>query len=195
MNIGAHDDPPDMTSILQTRRSPSLDAFTGEGPDAVTLETMLTLASRVPDHGKLAPWRFILFQGEGRARAGAILSGVFAAANPEAEARRVEAERKRLLMAPLVVAVASRPVSHPKVPEWEQVLSAGAVCMSLVVAATALGFGATWLTEWYAYDRTALDRLGFAPDERAAGFIHIGRVARAREDRPRPALDAIVTRF
>ena len=102
---------------------------------------------------------------------------------------------QRLARAPLVIAVVSRAAPHVKIPEWEQVLSAGAAAMSLVIAAHALGFGATWITEWYAYDRSVLDALGLAPHEKIAGFVHIGRPAHAPEDRPRPALADIVTRF
>jgi len=107
----------------------------------------------------------------------------------------VEAERARLLRAPLVIAVVSRAAPHVKIPEWEQVLSAGAATMSLVMAAHALGYGANWITEWYAYDRGALDALGLAPHEKIAGFVHIGRPPAPPEDRPRPPLEEIATRF
>ncbi len=185
----------DLIAVLRTRRSPSLDMFTGAGPDEPELQTLLTVASRVPDHGKIAPWRFIVFTGEARERAGALIADVYATENPDAEPRRIEAERRRLLGAPLVICVVSRPVAHPKVPEWEQVLSAGAVCTSLLVAATTMGFGALWLTEWYGYNKEVLGRLGLGADERVAGFIHIGRTSGVREDSPRPPLDAIVARF
>ena len=99
------------------------------------------------------------------------------------------------MRAPLVIAVVSRAAPHGKIPEWEQVLSAGAAAMGLVLAAHALGYGANWITEWYAYDRTVLDALGLAPHERMAGFIHIGRPPGPPEDRPRPPLDEIVVRF
>ena len=102
---------------------------------------------------------------------------------------------KRLARAPLVIAVVSRAGPHVKIPEWEQVLSAGAAATSLVMAAYALGFAASWLTEWYAYDRRVLDALGVAPNEKIAGFVHIGRAAKPTEDRPRPPLDQIVSRF
>jgi nitroreductase len=97
--------------------------------------------------------------------------------------------------APLVIAVVSRAGPHVKIPEWEQQLSAGASAMSLVFAAHAMGYAASWITEWYAYDRRVLDALGLAPNERIAGFVHIGRPAKPPEDRERPNLDAIVTRF
>jgi nitroreductase len=109
--------------------------------------------------------------------------------------QQIEAERDRLARAPLVIAVVSRAAPHVKIPEWEQVLSAGAAAMNLVTAAHALGYGANWITEWYAYDRAVLDALGLAPHERIAGFIHIGRPPGPPEDRPRPPLAEIATRF
>jgi len=156
---------------------------------------MLEIAARVPDHGKLAPWRFVVFAGEGRDRAGAIVAEVFAKANPGADQLQLATERKRFSLAPLVIGVVSRAGPHEKIPEWEQVLSAGAVCMNLIVAANALGYASVWLTEWYAYDRAVLDRLGIAPHEKIAGFVHIGRAPGPREDRPRPVLADVVTRF
>lgn len=181
-------------SLLSTRRSVAPVALSGPGPDSSQIETLLRLASRVPDHGKLAPWRFIVFEGAGRERAGDMIAEAFARLEPDAPQNRIDAERKRLMLAPLVIAVVSR-VNSAKVPAWEQELSAGAVCMNLLIAATAMGFGASWLTQWYSYDRDVLTRFGLADHERIAGFIHIGRSETAPADRPRPALDEIVTRF
>lgn len=181
--------------LLKTRRSAPAASLAEPGPTAAELETLLTIAARVPDHGKLAPFRFILFQGEGRARAGDIIAKVFAAANPDADADRLAAERKRLALAPIAIAVVSRAGPHEKIPEWEQIMTAGAVCMNLIIAANALGFAAVWLTEWYAYDRAVLQRLGLASSEKIAGFVHIGRNPAPRDDRPRPALADIVTSF
>lgn len=181
--------------LLKSRRSAPPAALSGPGPGPREIEVILELAARVPDHGKLAPWRFIVFEGAGQTRAGAVIAEVFAALHPDADAARIEAERGRLSQAPLVIAVVSRAAPHPKIPEWEQVLSAGAVCMNLVVAANALGYACAWLTGWHAYDADVLARLGVAPQEKIAGFIHIGRCDAPREDRVRPALDEIVTRF
>jgi nitroreductase len=186
---------PDALKLLTTRRSFKAVELAGPGPSAAEVDTLLTVASRVPDHGKLTPWRFIVFEGEARRAAGAAIAAAFAAKYPQAEPERVAAERARLLRAPLVIAVVSRAGPHVKIPEWEQVLSAGAAAMSLVIAAHALGYGANWITEWYAYDRGVLDALGLAPHERIAGFVHIGRPPGPPEDRPRPPLDAIATRF
>ena len=149
----------------------------------------------MPDHGKLAPWRFILFEGDARATAGETIASVFRADRPDATADQIDFERKRLARAPLVIAVVSRAGPHVKIPEWEQQLSAGASAMSLVFAAHAMGYAASWITEWYAYDRRVLDALGLSPNERIAGFVHIGRPAKPPEDRERPNLDSIVTRF
>jgi nitroreductase len=185
----------DIISLLSTRRSAPPIQMRGPGPDAEQLQTILTLASRVPDHGKLAPWRFIIFEGEARLRAGEILAEIFARREPAAEAQRLEQERGRFARAPLVVAVVSRAAPHVKVPEWEQQLSAGAVCMALTVAAVGLGFRTAWLTEWCAYDREVMSRFGLADNERIAGFIHIGRVENGPEDRSRPDLEGLITRF
>ncbi len=182
-------------ALLQTRRSLKPVELGGPGPSPTDLDTLLTIASRVPDHGKLAPWRFIVFEGESQLKAGAAIAAAFVAKYPDAAPDQIEFERRRLARAPLVIAVVSRAAPHVKIPEWEQVLSAGAAAMCLVIAAQALGFGAAWITEWYAYDRSVLDALGLAPHEKIAGFVHIGRPTHAPEDRPRPALDDIVTRF
>jgi len=181
--------------LLQTRRSLKPAELIGPGPSPADLDTLLTIASRVPDHGKLTPWRFIVFEGESQLKAGAAIAAAFVAKYPDAKPDQIDFERRRLARAPLVVAVVSRAGPHVKIPEWEQVLSAGAAAMSLVIAAHALGFGAAWITEWYAYERGVLDALGLAAQEKIAGFVHIGRPAHAPEDRPRPTLADIVTRF
>jgi nitroreductase len=181
--------------LLKTRRSVKPIDLAGPPPSPAELETLLTIAARVPDHGKLVPWRFVVFQGDARLTAGETIAAHFKSDHPEATADQVEFERRRLARAPLVVAVVSRAAPHVKIPEWEQVLSAGAAAMNLVHAAHALGFAASWITEWYAYDRRVLDALGLAPHERIAGFVHIGRPVHPPEDRPRPPLAEIVTRF
>ena len=185
----------DTIQLLATRRSAPPVQMRGPGPTAEELRQILTLAARVPDHGKLAPWRFIIFEGEGRARAGDILAEIVARREPQAEAQRLELERGRFARAPLVIGVVSRAAPHVKIPVWEQELSAGAVCMALTVAATALGFRTAWLTEWCAYDREAMSRFGLADSERIAGYIYIGRVDSAPEDRVRPDLDSLTTVF
>jgi nitroreductase len=186
---------PDAIELLKTRRSVKPREMSGPGPSPAELETILTIGARVPDHGKLAPWRFIIFEGDARERAGEVIAKVFARKNPGAAAADVETERKRLTDAPLVIGIVSFTKPHPKVPAFEQELSAGASVMNIVTAATALGYGACWLTGWFSFDRDVLDGLGLKPDEKLAGFVHIGTPTRPSEDRPRPVLSEIVTRF
>ncbi|RFB81157.1 nitroreductase family protein [Methylovirgula sp. 4M-Z18] len=181
--------------LLQTRRSVAPLAMRGPGPTPEELNTLLTIAARVPDHGKLAPWRFIVFEGAARERAGALIASVFQADNPHATPEALEIERTRLARAPLVVGVVSRAAPHVKIPVWEQQMSAGAVCMNLTIAANAMGFVSAWLTEWYAYDRRVLETLGVNEHEQMAGFVHIGRFDQKPEDRVRPDLAEITTRF
>jgi nitroreductase len=186
---------PATLDLLLSRRSGSAKAMKGPGPDPDQLRRILAAGVRVPDHGKLTPWRFIVFDGDARHKAGDTIATVFKANNPQATDEQIAFERNRLARAPLVVAVVSRAAPHVKIPEWEQVLSAGAAAMNLVTAAHALGFAANWITEWYAYDRRVLDALGLAPSEKVAGFVHIGRPVKPPDDRPRPPLGEIVTRF
>src|SRR5690348_411876 len=186
---------PDALELLKTRRSIKPVELAGPAPSAAEIETLLTIASRVPDHGKLVPWRFIIFEGEAREAAGDAIAAAFCAKYPQASDEHVAAERSRLARAPLVIAVVSRAAPHVKIPEWEQQLSAGAAAMNLTNAAHAMGFAASWITEWYAYDRRVLARLGLTANERIAGFVHIGRPAKPPEDRDRPKLDEIVTRY
>lgn len=185
----------DTLELLKTRRSVKPIDLTGPGLTAAELDTLLTIGARVPDHGKLVPWRFIVFEGDARWKAGEAIAAAFLAKYPDAKPEHVEQEKARLAHAPLVVAVVSRAAPHVKIPEWEQILSAGAVAMSLVLAAHALGHAATWITEWYAYDRRVLDAFGLQPHEKIAGFVHIGHPAHVPEDRRRPLLTEIVTHF
>jgi nitroreductase len=186
---------PNAIDLLKTRRSVKPREMTSPGPSSAELETILTIGARVPDHGKLAPWRFIIFEGDARARAGEAIAGVFARKNPNASPAEIDVEKWRLTDAPLVIGVVSLTKPHPKVPPWEQEMSAGASAMNIVTAATALGYGACWLSGWFSFDRDVLDAFGLKADEKLAGLIHIGTVSRPSEDRPRPVLSDIVTRF
>lgn len=185
----------DAIDFLKTRRSVKPREMTGPGPSPAELDTILTIGARVPDHGKLAPWRFIIFEGDARVRAGEVIAKVFARKSPNASPAEIDVEKRRLTDAPLVIGVVSFTKPHPKVPPWEQELSAGASAMNIVTAATALGYGACWLTGWFAFDRDVLEGLGLKADEKLAGFIHIGTPGKPSDDRPRPALADIVTRF
>ena len=178
---------------LLTRRSVSANALQEPGPDEAELAQILTAAARVPDHKKLVPWRFLLFQGEGREAFGRMLAEVCREEEPDVGAFRLENEAKRFLRAPLVVAVISRVVKNPVAPEWEQTLSAGAACQNLIVAASALGYGAQWITEWCAYSEGVRKVLKLADNERVAGFVYIGTAKESPEERERPALGDIVT--
>ena len=181
--------------LLRTRRSVAPNLLGEPGPTQEEVDLLLTIAARVPDHGRLTPWRFIVIEGDARHRIGETIAAAYKADELAADPSRVEVERARLARAPLVIAVVSRARPHVKIPEWEQTMSAAAVCMNLVIAANAMGFATSWLTEWYAFDRRVLDALGLAPDEHIAGFIHIGRPTTPPVERPRPNLADIVTRF
>ncbi len=185
----------DALGLLLSRRSGSAKAMGEPGPDASQLDTILSAATRVPDHGKLTPWRFIIFEGTARAAFGDRLATLFQQSQPAAIEELVDAERRRFLRAPTVVAAISRAQGNAKVPEWEQILSAGAACMTLLTAAHALGFAGSWVTEWYAYDLRVRPILGLEAHERVAGFIYLGTPSVALEDRPRPELTAVVTRW
>lgn len=186
---------PDALELLKSRRSVKPQELLGPPPSDADIETLLTIASRVPDHGKLAPWRFIVFAGDARLRAGEAIAAAFVQKYPDATTDQIATEETRLARAPLVIAVVSRAAPHVKIPEWEQVLSAGAAAMNLLTGAYALGFAGAWITEWYAYDPAVLAAFGLKPHEKIAGFVHIGRMARPPDDRARPALADIVTRF
>lgn len=183
-------------ALLSARRSVKPDLLRPPGPTPDELGIILTLAARVPDHKKLAPWRFIVFEGEARARMGEVFAAACAAeeASPPSPVR-LEAERKRFLRAPLVVCVVSRVVPKPGAPEWEQVLSAGAACFNLCLAANALGYGTSWVTEWIAYSPRVRAALGLADHERVAGFVYVGTASTRPPDRERPVLADIVTRW
>lgn len=183
----------EMLTRLETRRSAPLRGLAEPGPDRDELRRMLTLAARVPDHGRLAPWRFIVVQGEARRALGERIDALYAAQNPDLPAWKRDMWTLYMLRAPLTVILVSRPDISAKVPEWNQVLSAGAAGMALTMAATALGFATQWLLKWPGRDAEAAALLGVTAGEKVAGFIHIGRPARLAEDRPRPTLEDVVT--
>jgi nitroreductase len=179
--------------LLLRRRSVSANSLGEPGPSETELALILTAAARVPDHKKLVPWRFIVFQGEARAAFGAVLAATCRAEEKDAGQFRLETEANRFLRAPVVIAVVSRVVENPAAPEWEQILSAGAACQNLVIAATSLGFGMQWITEWYAYSKDVRAALKLAANERVAGFLYIGTAKEKPDERERPALADIVT--
>ncbi len=177
------------TDVLLTRRSVMANDLCEPGPGEQEIETILKAAHRVPDHGKIGPWRFILFTGNARREFGNVLADIAQKNNPEITEKLVNFERERFTRAPLVIAVISSvDVNHPKIPQWEQVLSVGAACQNILLAATSLGYGAQWLTEWYAYDKAVHEALGLNADEKPAGFIYIGSFVNKPEERVRPDL-------
>lgn len=181
---------------LRTRRTVPAAQMGEPAPHAETLRTILEIAARVPDHGKLAPWRFILYD---RAKRDALIGGLreIALRGADEKEGRVRADKARgLADAPLIVAVVSAPIAeHPKIPLWEQQLSAGAVCLNLLHAAQAHGYAAQWLTGWFAYHEEAARWLGRRDGERFAGFIHIGTSTLSPTERDRPNVDAITTQW
>lgn len=181
--------------FLLSRRSRPIGELAEPGPSDDQIRTMLTAASRVPDHGRLAPWRFILYRGDARHRAGEALAALAEAREGPLPDSRRQQELTRFSRAPLVVGVVSAPREHPKVPEWEQLLSGGAAAMNLSLAANALGFGANWITNWYAEDEEGRRILGLAPHERVVGFVHIGTYEGTPPERPRPDPAALVSDY
>jgi nitroreductase len=181
--------------LLLTRRSGSAKAMQEPGPTPSQLRAILAAGARAPDHGKLAPWRFILFEGDARAAMGRLLAEYVKESEPDASDARLELERGRFLRAPVVIGVVSRVRQDVPIPEWEQILSSGAACENMLIAAHAQGLVANWITEWCAYDARVQARLGLAPNERMAGFIYVGTSAAPLEERVRPDLDSLITRF
>lgn len=186
----------EVLEMLTKRRSVKPGLLAVPGPTDAELERILQIAARVPDHKKLAPWRFIIFQGWAREKAGDIFAAACAAEEREPPSPiRLETERKRFLRAPLVVAVVSRVEEVPGAPEWEQILSAGACAFNLCLAANAYGFGTSWITEWIAYSPMVRSKFGLAPNERIAGFVYIGTSIEKSTERERPDLTQIVSHF
>lgn len=176
-------------AFLALRRSASASTLSAPGPDRQTVQDLLRLAARVSDHGKLFPWRFIILEGEAKGRFAERLAAV---AKEREDADKASAALVKLTTPPLAVAVIST-VAGEKIPEWEQVLSAGAACAALLNGAAAAGFGANWITDWYAYDPKALTLLGLAPGERVAGYVYIGTAKDAPLERVRPDIAALTT--
>ncbi|MGX1199509.1 nitroreductase family protein [Parvibaculum sp. MBR-TMA-1.3b-4.2] len=187
---------PETIELLLKRRSAKALTMSEPGPSETEIETILRAGARVPDHGKLAPWRFILFEGEARREFGTHLADAYSKNEPRAGEDQLEVEANRFMRAPLVICVVSRvDPQHPKIPAWEQTLSVGAVCQNMLIAATALGYASQWLTEWYSFDKDIAKALGLGEKERVAGFLYFGTPTQPKDERPRPELSDIVTRW
>lgn len=188
--------PNSVLAALASRRSVPAAGLTEPGPSAEERAAMLTIAARVPDHGMLTPWRFILIEGEARAALGARLAQAYREANghmPEEKREKFAAIMGRLFPAPLAVVVVSRPVEGGSIPVIEQELSAGAVCLNLLNAAHALGYAGIWVTGWAATHPHAVQLLGVGAGERVAGILHIGTAKEPPSERPRPDIAALTT--
>ncbi|MEK7802165.1 MAG: nitroreductase [Pseudomonadota bacterium] len=184
----------DIYNFLKHRRSSKVTALTTPAPTAEHIRDILSVAARVPDHGKYFPWYFIVFEGDARVSVGQHLRAAYAIENPEAAPAKLDLEAERFLRAPVVVAVVSK-IREGKNPQWEQMLSAGAACYNLCLAANALGFGTNWLTEWYAYSDSFKTSIGLTKGEHFAGFIYIGTASAPNEERDRPDMSHIVTHW
>jgi nitroreductase len=182
-----------LLNFLKTRKSASAKAMGGPGPNEAQISEMLNVAVRVPDHGKLNPWRFIVFEGEARGKVGAEFATIWAKAHPEHGPEILAFQRGFLERAPVVIAVVSTAAVHGKIPVWEQQLSAAAVSFNLELAAQAMGFDVQWITDWVTYDEAAKAAMGIAAAEQLAGLIFIGKSTVALEDRPRPDADTLTT--
>jgi nitroreductase len=188
-----------MLWLLETRRSVAPLALQPPGPTSEQLRRLLTIAARVPDHGVLVPWRFITVEGDARRHLAAAIAQLYLDSSPAPATEQARKNAARIEAAyaspPVIVLVVSRVRAATQIPEWEQTLSAGAVCMNLLTAATAMGFAANWLTGWAAYSAEARALIGLAEDERLAGFIPISTSRKPPADRPRPALDSVVSNW
>lgn len=184
-----------LTTLLR-RRSLTVKDMIGPGPSQDEIDLILTIGSRVPDHKKQVPWRFLTIEGDARHKAGEKLSSIFAKNNPDTDNDLLDFEQNRLTRAPLVIAVISTATpDNPKVPEWEQILTAGAVCQNILLASNALGYAGQWLSEWYAYDEEFLSHLGLSKDERIAGFIYIGTAGKEPAERGRPDIKELTQKW
>lgn len=181
--------------FMLARRSAPIAELKEPAPSDAEIATMLRIAARVPDHGMVQPWRFILYRGEVRHEIGRMLAARAQEREGQLDEKRQQQELMRFARAPLVIGVVSVVKEHPKVPQWEMLLSGGAATMNLVLAANAHGYGANWITNWYSEDEEGRRLLGLAPNERVVGFVHIGSHDGGTADRPRPDMEALVSEY
>jgi len=185
----------DTIDFLTTRRSTVARMMDGPGPGDEDLKRIMEAGMRVPDHGRLTPWRFIVIRGDAREKLGDVIAEAYKKNNPDAIEEQVEIEQERLTRAPVVIAVVSRVQKEHKIPEWEQILSSGAACQTMLIAAQSMGHAAQWLTEWYAYDANVKQAIGAESGDEIAGFLYLGNGTGELSDRARPAYDDIVSEW
>lgn len=185
----------DTIDFLTTRRSTVARMMDGPGPGDEDLKRIMEAGMRVPDHGRLTPWRFIVIRGDAREKLGDVIAEAYKKNNPDAIEEQVEIEQERLTRAPVVIAVVSRVQKEHKIPEWEQILSSGAACQTMLIAAQSMGYAAQWLTEWYAYDANVKQAIGAESGDEIAGFLYLGNGTGELSDRARPAYDDIVSKW
>ena len=181
--------------FLLSRKSAPIDQLAEPGPSDDEIATLIRIASRVPDHGRLAPWRFILYRGEARRQIGEKLAALAENLEGPLPEGRLDKERTRFSRAPLVIGVVHIPRENPKIPTWEMFLSGGAAAMNLLMAANALGYGANWITNWYSETDEGRRILGLKPEERVVGFVHIGSHSGDFPERPRPDPATLVSEY
>jgi nitroreductase len=182
---------PETLAFLARRRSASAMLLSGPGPGEAEVRDLITLAARVPDHGKLSPWRFIVIEGQGKV---ALAEKLMALAARRPDAPKANAALGKFRSPPMAICVVSH-IVEGDIPAWEQELSAGAVCVTLLNAALAMGYGANWITDWYSVDEEAKALYGVGPTERVAGFVYIGKSCEPPLERVRPDIDKLITRL
>ena len=185
----------ELSEFLLKRRSVVVRNMAEPGPSSEDLENIMRAGMRVPDHGRLTPWRFLVIRGDARIKMGKILGEAFKKENPDCIDEQDEIEEERFIRAPAIIAVISRTNPEHKIPEWEQILSSGAACQTMLIAAQSMGFASQWLTEWYSYDDDVKRAIGAGPEDKIAGFLHLGNGTSELSDRARPDYDEIVSNW
>ena len=185
----------DTIGFLTTRRSTVARMMGEPAPTDTELRQIMEAGMRVPDHGRLTPWRFIVIRGDGRETIGNVIADAYKRNNPDAIEEQIEIERERLTRAPVVIAVISKVQRDHIIPAWEQVLSSGAACQTMLIAAQSMGYAAQWLTEWYAYDENVKKIVGAEPGDEISGFVYLGTAIGELKDRARPEYEEIVSEW
>lgn len=185
----------EIVDFLSKRISPPIPDLKEPAPSDAEIKEMIRIATRVPDHGRLEPWRFIIYRGDARLRIGEMLADLAERREGPLHEGARRKELTRFSRAPLVIGVISSPKEHSTIPQWEMFLSGGAAAMNLVHAVGALGYSANWITNWYSDTEEGRRILGVAPHERVIGFVHIGTYEGAAPDRPRPDVDKLISEY